>query len=144
MALKITQNYKLATLLQSGEQVTVEKIMETLGISKISVAVYIFDLRKKHKADIENIKDGNKVVAYRLKNKIDVPQYRSNNNQIEKKVDGNTVTVVADSSKDGGGAPFNTPILDQDNVVTTISDRDMADLHDQLGLNENGSNFNLD
>ena len=135
MALKVTQNYKLATLLQSGEVVTVEKIIETLGISKVSVAVYIFDLRKKFKADIENIKEGNKVIAYKLKNKINVPQYRSNNNQVEPKA--KTETKVETKTNDGS-----IPILDKE--AGTLDDRSMADLHDQLGLNEFGSSFNLD
>jgi len=135
MALKVTQNYKLATLLQSGEVVTVEKIIETLGISKVSVAVYIFDLRKKFKADIENVKEGNKVIAYRLKNKINVPQYRTNNNQVEPKV--KVENVKSETPADGS-----IPILDKD--AGALDDRSMADLHDQLGLNELGSNFNLD
>jgi biotin operon repressor len=137
MALKVTQNYKLATLLQSGEVVSVEKIIETLEISKVSVAVYIFDLRKKFKADIENVKDGTKVIAYRLKNKIDVPQYRTNNSQVEKKPVVKDEVKVVESTVDGS-----VPILDKE--AGALDDRSMADLHDQLGLNEFGSNFNLD
>jgi biotin operon repressor len=136
MAIKVTQNYKLATLLQSGELVTVETITETLGISKVSVAVYIFDLRKKFKADIENIKEGTKVIAYRLRNKINVPQYRTNNNQVEKK------PVVKEDVKTEAVVDGSVPILDKE--AGTLDDRSMADLHDQLGLNEFGSSFNLD
>jgi len=141
MALKVTQNYKLATLLQSGELVTVEKITETLGISKVSVAVYIFDLRKKFKADIENVKEGNKVIAYRLQNKINVPQYRTNNNQVEPKAKVD-VPKVDVPKVDGAPVDGSVPILDKD--AGALDERSMADLHDQLGLNEFGNNFNLD
>jgi len=128
MSIKLTQNFRLFTLLQSGEVVSKETIKSTLGISENSVPVYIFELRDKFNADVESVREGRKVVAYKLKNKIKVPQHRSNNAQYEKPV--TDTKPVQDGS---------VAILDSENEPQSISDREMADLRDQLAIDHDYS-----
>jgi biotin operon repressor len=123
---KVTQNYKLWTLLQSGESVTVATIQESLGIGQYSVPVYIHELKRIYKADIESVRDGRKVVGYKLLNKIKVPEYRTNNAQYVAKV---KEEPVADGA---------VPLLDADNELTQIGEDEMNDIRDSLGIDGTG------
>ena len=126
---KLTQNFRLYTLLQSGEAITKETIRDTLGVEMNSVPVYIFELKKHFKADIEAVRDGRKVIAYKLVNKIKVPQFRSNNIQFVK----NTDAVPAIKQADGSVAVLE----DLDAVV--MNETEMDDVKSALGLNDYSS-----
>jgi len=121
---KVIQSYKLWTLLSSGEAVEVQKIAETLGIKYYSVPVYIHELKKLYKADVQSVRSGRKVTAYKLVNseKVKVPMYRSNNAQYVAK----TTTVSLDN-----GA---VPVLDKDNDLVVMDDKTLTDVKESLGL----------
>lgn len=125
MSAKVTQNYRLWTMLQSGEPVTIDAMQQLLGVSRVSVPVYIHELKKFFKAEIESIRDGTKVkvVAYRLLNQIKVPEYRRNNGQYVAKA---PVTPATDE----GAAP----IIDKDNELTVMGDKEFADVAESLGV----------
>jgi predicted transcriptional regulator len=74
-----TQTFKLYEVLKGGEPVTVEKIAQELSIKILSVPVYIHGL-KKMKANIVAIREGRKVVSYKLTNAADVKvmEFRKN------------------------------------------------------------------
>ena len=119
MTMKVTQNYRLATLLQSGSVVSKDEIVKTLGVDQYSVPVYIHELKRLYKAEIKSVRNGRKVIGYQLTNKIKVPQYRSNNAQVEKVIK----PVVVDGA---------LPVLDPG--TTVFDEREMLDVKDSLGL----------
>lgn len=115
---KQTQAFKLWQAMLSGEPVTVKKLEEVLGVGQYSVPVYIHELKRVYKADIESIREGRRVVAYKLCNKIKVPEFRSNNAQYvaPKKVP--TAPVI------------------EEHADTDISEREMDDIKDSLGIGD--------
>ncbi|MGH7744566.1 MAG: hypothetical protein ACREQ5_07080 [Candidatus Dormibacteria bacterium] len=113
---KKTQNYRLWILLSTNEPITVEKLVNGLGLkSKVNLPVYIHELKRLFKAEIEAVRDGRKVTAYRLINKIKVPEYRRNNAQYIAKT--GSVKSVGETAS-----------------VGQISDREMSDIRDSLGI----------
>lgn len=132
---KLTQNYRLATLMETGAVVTKEQIRDTLGVDMNSVPVYIHELKRLFKADIEAIREGRKVVAYKLTNKIKVPQFRANNAQFVKTSTSSTSPQGNEVAKDGS-----VPLLDQEDE--SLSDEHLADLKDSLGLSGYGGRVN--
>lgn len=126
---KLTQNYRLFTLMQSGEVITKEKIQETLGVSMNSVPVYIHELKRLYKAEIEVVRDGRKVTGYKLANKIKVPQFRSNNAQAPEK----PATPAAKAPAAGAD------LDDRAGIETDmIGESEMSDIKDSLGLGSFG------
>lgn len=115
---KQTQAFKLWQVLSTGEPVTVKKLEEVLGVGQYSVPVYIHELKRVYKADIESVREGRRVTAYRLCNKIKVPEFRSNNAQYvaPKKPVAPVVTEEEHADPD------------------EISDREMDDIKSQLGI----------
>lgn len=120
---KLTQNYRLFTLMQSGEVITKEKIQETLGVSMNSVPVYIHELKRLYKAEIEVVRDGRKVTGYKLTNKIKVPQFRTNNAQAPEK-------VATPAAKAPGAQNWDDAVLDPE--AGAIGESEMSDIKASL------------
>lgn len=118
---KVTQKYKLWTLLSSGNVVTPAEIAKTLGIKEKAVPVYVHKLKKKFKASIEVEKNGKTVTGYKLTNKIKVPEYRRNNAQVEKKASSKT-------------KPLKVPTSAEAADVTVYSEKEMDDVAQSLGI----------
>jgi predicted ArsR family transcriptional regulator len=124
---KNTQNFVLFQLLKSGGTVSKDIIAETLGVKLMSVPVYIHELKNQFKVKIVSVRNGRKVIGYKL---IDtdskVPQFRKNSIEVPKAIPAKTVVVSEDGS---------VPVLDKDAEITQVSDREFADVRESLGLN---------
>lgn len=124
---KVTQKFKLWTLLSSGNVVSPADISKTLGIKEKAVPVYVHKLKKKFKATIEVSREGKTVVGYKLVNKIKVPEYRRNNAQIDK---------VANDAAKAKMAPVKkvttASALDTDSPVS-LGDKELADVARSIG-----------
>lgn len=122
---KVTQKYKLWTLLSSGKVVTPAEISKTLGIKAKAVSVYVHKLRKRYKADVEVSRDGKEVTGYRLVNKITVPEYRRNNAQYDKDA---AVKKLAKSKAK------NATVLPEVAAPATYGEKEIADISQSLGI----------
>lgn len=138
---KSTQNYKLFEIMKSGETFSKEKIASILGVKEISVPVYIHELKSQYKAKIISVREGRKVVGYKLNveesNNIKVPQFRKNSIQLQtpkKTVDANNTVVVCTENSA-------VPILDPDAELTKITERDFEDIKIDLGIPDMGHSF---
>lgn len=99
-----------------------------MGIAPVSVPVYIFELKKQFKCEIESIRNGKTVVAYKITNseKAKVPEFRRGSSQpAPKKV---APKVAADGSV----------VEDTDHDITAVGDREMADVRSALGISSFG------
>lgn len=124
-----TQNFRLISLLKAGNSVKKEVVAKELGVNLVSVPVYIHELKRLYKADIESVYGGRKVVAYRLRNKdVVVPQFRRGH--VTKYVKKTAPAVVSDGS---------VAVPDKDLDVTQVSDREFADIRSSLGVSSFGS-----
>jgi predicted ArsR family transcriptional regulator len=127
---KNTQNFVLFQLLKAGGTVSKDVIAETLGVKLMSVPVYIHELKNQFKVKIVSVRNGRKVIGYKLvETDAKVPQFRKNSIEVPKAVIKSSAVEVAD---DGS-----IPVLDKDAEITQISDREFADVRDSLGLNYN-------
>ena len=134
---KNTQAYILFNMLKAAgdKGVNKEQVAKALNVKESSVPVYFFGMKKLYKADIEVIKNGRQVVAYKLNNPNEVtgvPQTRGAGKlKVVKKV---KKTVAAKPTKvltkNLDGAEF--PILDND--VPHISDHEFNDIKTSLGI----------
>jgi hypothetical protein len=132
---KATQNFKLFNLMKAGGTVSKEVIAQELGVDLVSVPVYIHELKKQFKAEIESVRDGRKVVGYKLLDKnLDVPQFRKNSS-------GNAPVKKPVVPLDGDGS---VPVLDADADITENTDRDLNDLSDMLGIGNGGRGHGSD
>ena len=130
-----TQSFRLFQLLKAGETVSKDVIAKELGIVLMSVPVYIHELKKQHKAEVISVRNGRKVVGYKLVSKdVAVPQYRKNSILFDKPakvVKTKTAPVIND---DGSVA-----VLDADAEITQIGEREFHDIADSLGVGSNHS-----
>jgi ribosome-associated protein YbcJ (S4-like RNA binding protein) len=127
MANKSTQYFKLHQLLKASASCTKEMVAKELGVDIKSVPVYIHALKHKFRAEIVNVKDGRKVIAYKLVNsdKISVPKFRSNASSGLVRTAKTAKTVISDGS---------VAIPDKDLEIAKIDDRTMSDIHSSLGI----------
>lgn len=139
---KNTQLFTLFNLLKAAgdKGVTKAQAVKALGVKENSVPVYFHSLKKQFNAEIETKKNGREVVAYKLINadKVEVPQFRKGA-VVTKSVKTKTVTKKAKSGKivkstktsnDNG----EIPILDRELEITEITDRELDDIRQQLGM----------
>ena len=134
-----TQSYVLFQLMKAGDVVSKEVISKELGIVLMSVPVYIHELKKQFKAEVLSVRNGRKVIGYKLVSKnIAVPQHRKNSILVDKpaKVAKSKNTVMV--SEDG-----ELPTLDKDAEITQIGEREFADIADSLGVSH-GSGHSFD
>ena len=143
-------------MLKDGKDFSFDKMVSKLACSPTTAMVLICALRRDFDAKIESVRDGRKVIAYRLDNasalaskmvaKAKAP--KTSQKTASKKVS-KTVSAVSKKSsavlktasktaKVKQSSPredeFDVPTLDADLSVTEISDSEMADLRHQLGL----------
>ena len=123
---KQTQNFRLFTLLKSSTTVSKEVIAKELGVKVNSVPVYIHELKKLHKAEIETVRKGREVIAYKLVNRdVKVPEYRKNAADSAVKKPVKVITTPSDGS---------VAVPDADLEVTQIGEREFADIRSSLGV----------
>jgi len=128
----------LYTLMQSGSKVSLDKMMTTLNIKQGSVMCLISALRNDFGAEIETERDGRKVLSYQMTNADKVVITSKKTTKAPKaaktpKVKATkTKTVV--SRKAVKDDEFDVPTLDADLDITEVSDAELADLRNQLGL----------
>jgi biotin operon repressor len=128
----------LYTLMQSGSKVSLDKMMTTLNIKQGSVMCLISALRNDFGAQIETERDGRKVLSYQMTNADKVVITSKNTTKAPKvaktpKVK-STKTKTVVSRKAAKDDEFDVPTLDADLDITEVSDAELADLRNQLGL----------
>jgi hypothetical protein len=123
---KQTQYHKLFMLLKGAPNgMSKEDLGKAMGIAPVSVPVYIFELKKQFKCEIESIRNGKAVVAYKITNgdKAKVPEFRRGSSQpAPKKV---APKLAADGTVLEG---------DPEHDITQVGDREMADIRSALGI----------
>lgn len=160
-----TQAHNLYNLLVAAGSNGVSRsdIATHLGVSEGSVPVYIFGLKKFFSAEIENVKNGRKVVAYKLINAsdIEVPSHRlfrrndngavvlSNPNagvtkpvkaiktkmtKVAKKKAAKVVNVPKPKNKKIVVDDGDVAILDKDLEISEFTDAELNDIRSTLGL----------
>jgi predicted ArsR family transcriptional regulator len=124
--MKQTQSFRLFQLLKSGEPVSTQVLSETLKIHVFSVPVYIHELKNQFKAEIQSVREGRKVTAYRLLNagKVKVPEFRKNSYGEIPKAKKSVVSSIAEELE-----AANTGV---------VGEREFADIKTSLGLGFGG------
>ena len=132
---KTTQNYRLYELLRGATgEVSKEQIAKTLDIKLVSVPVYIHELKRLYKAEIESVhapatgaRGGSKVTGYRLVSKsLNVPALRKGAAvPYTKKVSQPASEKLADGS---------VAVPDKDLDIAQISEREFDDVRSSLGI----------
>ena len=128
----------LYTLMQSGSKVSLDKMMTTLNIKQGSVMCLISALRNDFGAEIDTERDGRKVLSYQMTNadKVVITSKKTAKTPKAAKTPKvkatKTKTVV--SRKAVKDDEFDVPTLDADLDITEVSDAELADLRNQLGL----------
>jgi hypothetical protein len=134
---KVVETYEM---LKSGKSVTVDSMVAALGCKPGTLMVHICQMRGHFDAVIETERDGRKVVSYLLANPDEVaPHMLKNSIKVAKTLKAaktpkvkSTKTVV--SRKAAKDDEFDVPTLDADLDITEVSDAELADLRNQLGL----------
>jgi len=122
---KQTQYHKLFMLLKGAPNgLSKEDLGKAMGIAPVSVPVYIFELKKQFKCDIESVRQGKTVVAYKLVNgdKAKVPEYRRGSSQ------------PAPKKAKAPAVAGETVAIDAEGDITQVGDREMADIRSSLGI----------
>jgi len=134
---KVVETYEM---LKSGKSVTVDSMVATLGCKPGTLMVHICQMRGHFDAVIETERDGRKVVSYLLANPDEVaPHMLKTSIKVAKtpkaaktpKVKSTKTVVSRKAAKDD---EFDVPTLDADLDITEVSDAELADLRNQLGL----------
>lgn len=128
---KQTQYHKLFMLLKGAPSgLSKEDLGKAMGIAPVSVPVYIFELKKQFKCDIESVRQGKTVVAYKIVNgdKAKVPEFRRGSSQPVAKKPAKTAPVGEATA------------LDAEGDITQVGDREMADIRSSLGIGGFGGN----
>lgn len=132
---KVTQFYTLFKFLENGQPKTVDEIKDLLGVHYYSVAIYISEMKRVYKAEIESIRDGRRVTAYKLTNAsdIDVPMYRTNNAIYVKKekIKQDQPNNVESQSKESEELHVE---FNEDSELRGFDDRELLDTYSSLGI----------
>lgn len=146
------QGYTLFQMLKAAKPkdvVSRKAIAKALGVNEGSVPIYFFGLKKYFNVEVETIKDGRSVTGYRLISRDAVVPENGRRDASMKAVKPAKPTKVAKAAKpakvqkvmktvsnnkkievDDGSVPT----LDSDLEISEITDAEMNDLKDQLGL----------
>ena len=137
---------EVVEMLKGGKPLNFETYVKQLNCKPVTAMVYISELRVAYNADIETIRDGRKVVSYRLLNEDEllktVARYQAakggKSPKTVAKKQATKPVVKSAVSKTAVTKPkadeFDVPTLDADLDISEISDREFADLKSQLGL----------
>lgn len=151
---KTTKYFELFSALKAGgdKGVTPEDLAQALGFKIGALAVYIHALRHKFGANIESIRNGRTVTLYRLVNieemeKVISPSRKPRTTKAQatakakpktkatKKAQRTaTVTRTAKAPKRVRKDDGIVPVLDEDLDITEVTDRELADIANSLGL----------
>ena len=123
-----TLNYKMYELLYDGSPVNVDKIAESLGIERKSVAVYIHTL-KSIGGNVNTIRDGKRVEAYQLLNASDFKVILSKKGKKE-------IVLAERINLESNTIPKTTNFKkkeiemedDYENIVENLSDKEITDI----------------
>jgi len=150
---KTTKYYELFSALKAGgdKGVTPDDLAAALGFKIGALAVYIHALRHQFGAEIESVRNGRTVSRYRLVNikemeKVISPtrKPRTTKAKVEKKATTKraaakaakrtaTVTRTAKAPKKAKREEL-VPVLDEDLDICEVTDRELLDIADSLGL----------
>ena len=141
---KITSRHvQVYEMMKSGKSVSFDSLVTNLGCKPSTVMALIFGLRRHAGGEIDTERNGRKVESYKLTNAADIAakmvtaQSSSKTKTLKvaktpKVKATKTKTVV--SRKAAKGDEFDVPTLDADLDITEVSDAELADLRNQLGL----------
>lgn len=153
---KTTKYFELFSALKAGgdKGASPEALATALGFTTGALAVYIHALRHKFGAQIESVRNGRTVVNYRLVNIDEMEAAISPNRKprtvkakaaktvakpkatkrvkAKASVAKSTRTVVTPKRKAREDGPVE--VLDADLDIAEITDRELADIRDSLGL----------
>jgi len=139
-------------MLKDGKDFSFDTMVAKLGCSPTTAMVFICALRRDFDAQIESVRDGRKVIAYRLDNaaalatkmvaKAKAPKtakVKAAKPIVAKTASKVAVAKVAKPVKSKKAASpredeFDVPTLDADLSVSEVTDSELADLRHQLGL----------
>lgn len=122
---KVIQTYEM---LKSGKPVTVDSMVSRLGCKAGTLMVHICQLRGHFAANIENERDGRKVISYRLVNPSEVAPYMVSKAKKTKAAKVATVKTIKTLTRKP------KPVNDLEYTVEELTDADLADLHRQLNI----------
>ena len=138
-----TKYFDLFSALKAGgtKGVTPESLTKALNFSGASLAVYIHALRHKFGAQIESVRNGRTVVAYRLLNIAEMEKVISPNRKprtVKAKKITKTARVVTTTPKKPTKSSRKTktgilPVI-EDTSITEIDTADLDDIKSQLGI----------
>jgi hypothetical protein len=129
-------------MLKDGKPMKFDNLVKRLGCKPVTAMVLVCALRRDCNAEIETIRDGRKVESYQLTNAAAIASKMVTKGKAKvaktpkavksPKVVTKTKTVVSRkvSKVDDGSVPT----LDADLEVSEVSDAELADLRNQLGL----------
>jgi len=144
---KITSRHvQVYEMMKSGKSVSFDSLVTNLGCKPSTVMALIFGLRRHAGGEIDTERNGRKVESYKLTNAADIAAKMITTQGSSKtktpktpkvaktpKVKATkTKTVV--SRKAAKDDEFDVPTLDADLDITEVSDAELADLRNQLGL----------
>jgi hypothetical protein len=126
-------------MMKDGKPMNFDTLVKRLGCKPVTAMVLVCALRRDCNAEIETIRDGRKVESYQLTNAADIATKMVSTKVTKTKAvktpkvkATKTKTVV--SRKAAKDDEFDVPTLDADLDITEVSDAELADLRNQLGL----------
>lgn len=126
---KQTHYFRLFQLLRGAPNgLSKEVLAEKMSIAPVSVPVYIFELKKQFKVEIESVRKGKAVIAYKLLNadKAKVPEFRRGAAQrtakkaVKPATSETTLATKTDTSDEAS--------------ITVVGEREMSDVAASLGI----------
>lgn len=145
---KTTKYFELFSALKAGgdKGVSPVALQKATGFNQGALAVYIHALRHKFGAQVESVRNGRTVIMYRLVNADALEGVITPNRKprtvkpkaakpakakraVVARVSKTVKSKVAKTVDDGA-----VPVLDPDLEITEYTDRELADIQDQLGI----------
>ena len=124
-------------MMKDGAPIKFDDLVTRLGCKPVTAMVLICALRS-FKAEIDTIRDGRKVESYQLTNAADIATTMASTKTKTKAVKTAKVKTSKMSSvvsrKAAKNDEFGVPTIDPDLDVTEVSEAELADLRNQLGL----------
>jgi hypothetical protein len=118
--------------------VSKSEVANALSIKENSVPVYFFGMKKLYKAEIETVKQGRQVIAYKLLNAdavaSPVPQHRGGGRSVTKPIAKKKGKVIATKATKSKATKTETPKINSEMEISEISDSEFFDIKSQLGL----------
>lgn len=127
-------------MMKDGKPMKFDNLVKRLGCKPVTAMVLVCALRRDCNAEIETIRDGRKVESYQLTNAADIASKMVSTKTTKTKTKAvKTPKVVAKtksvvSRKTVKEDEFDVPTLDADLSISEVSDAELADLRNQLGL----------